>query len=179
MITTTFEEQLVKVINLLPPHQNIDDFGVVLNELPIRFNWGTQDKLNEFMSIIETDKSKYPLIWLVEDKDEEDDEFETIKRNAKIIIATQTLGVNRFNPEIYATDYASILNPIKNNLIKALKASGISRINPKYSVNRHKQYKWRENSNNNATTDIWNVIVLQIEITFDVTGRCLNKVNFQ
>ena len=174
MITTTFEEQLARLIDLLPAHKN----AVTLTELPIRFNWGTQDKLNEFM-ILPEGKSKYPLIWLIEGKDNEDDQLETISRdNAKIIIATKTLGADRFNPEIYDTDYKDILNPIKNNLIKAMKASGISKLDPKYSVDRLKAYKWSENSNNNATSDIWNVIVIECKLLFENTERCLNKINF-
>lgn len=174
MITTTFEEQLERYVDVLPKHKNV----ATGSELPIRFNWGTQEKLNQFMLMPES-VSKYPLIWLVEQRDEENSETENISRKgAKIIIATQSLGANRFNPEIYKTDYKDILNPIKNNLIKALESGGISILGPKYKVFRVKDYSWRENGDKPATTDIWNVIIIEADITFLNTERCINTIKF-
>lgn len=174
MITTTFEEQLARLIDLLPPHKNLNPDGSVRSTLPIRFNWGTIEKLNAFLVTPET-ISKYPLIWLVEGKDSENYQYGTIKRRSEIIIATQTLSPNRFNPEIYVTDYKDILNPIKNNLIKVLRLSGISLLNPEYTVNRIKDYKFSEKD---GILDIWNVIQIEAEITFENTSNCLKQIDF-
>lgn len=171
MIQTTFEERLEKIIAVLPSHKSGG------NEFPIRFNWGTQDKLNAFIALPEN-VSKYPLIWLIEGEDEENNETMKISRNAEIIIATQSLGVSRFNPEIYLTDYKEILNPVKRNLIYALKCSGISKIDSDYKLQRFKDYKWSENSNNTATCDIWNVILLKANITFHKMNCSVNKKIF-
>ena len=176
MITTTFEEQLARLIDLMPAHSNPGVGDSLGTQFPIRFNWGTIEKLDAFLVMPETG-SKYPLIWLVEGKDNENDQNETISRKSKIIIATQSLGVNRFNPEIYATDYRDILNPIKNNFIKVLKSSGISILNPEYTVNRVKDFKWNEKGEGIA--DVWNVIIIEAEITFNVEhNRCLNTIKF-
>jgi hypothetical protein len=175
MITTTFEEKFEILVDLLPPHINNaeSDSPEIFN---IRFDWGSQEKLNEFICLPEN-KSKYPLIWLVEGKDKEDKVTGYISRDSKIIIATQTLGASRFNREIYKAEYKGILNPIKNNLIKALEASGISKIDNLYNVSRIQDYQWNNVNDENATGDVWMVIYLEAKITFD-TRKCINTIKF-
>jgi len=170
MITTTFEEQFERLVNTLPMHINADNTA-----LQIRFDWGSHDKLIEFMAIPEN-ISKYPLIWLVEGKDKEDRVKGTISRDAKIIIATQSIGVSRRNREIYTMEYSGILNPVKNNLITALECSGISRMENEIGVSRIQEYSWN-NVDKNAVGDVWMVILIEATITFD-TNNCINSIRF-
>lgn len=167
MITTSFEQLFEEVINLMPPHKDDNN-----NETKIRFSWGSQIKLNEFMMLPET-ISKYPLIWLIEDKDNEDSIRETISRRAKIIIASNSQGVSRASRDVFDLEFKGLLNPIKNNLITALERSGISRINPDYTVQRIQEYQWNNVNNENATGDVWMVIYLEIDVLFE-TRKCIN-----
>ena len=149
MITTSFEQLFEEVINLMPPHKDDNN-----NETKIRFSWGSQIKLNEFMMLPET-ISKYPLIWLIEDKDNEDSIRETISRRAKIIIASNSQGVSRASRDVFDLEFKGLLNPIKNNLITALERSGISRINPDYTVQRIQEYQWNKIKKTQQETCGW------------------------
>jgi len=168
-----FEEQLERIVNILP---SITDATSVV--FPMNYNWGTIEVLNKFL-LLPSEQSKYPLIWLVTGSDRNDKREPSVTRKSRIIIATRSLNVNELNPFQYQNDFKVILQPIADNLLKALQLSGISRYDdrdftservPNYSVT------YRENQDDKTKTnqiDIWNAIVLDIDLTFYNITNCI------
>lgn len=160
-----FEQRLGQLVDLLPQ----------VVGFTIKYGWGTQDELNKYLAL-PRNESPYPLIWLTIGSDRDNLNEPRVTRNAKILIATLSMMQAEMNPFIYATDYESILIPIAENLIKALQKSGSSMIInneiqreflPNYSVNENK-----------GQVDVWNVLVLDAEISFNNATSCINTIKF-
>lgn len=164
-MSVVFEERLGEIVDQLP---EMDLFG---NSYPVRYNWGTQDVLNKFLI---NNSKVYPLVWLIPPSVDESEDTATISSNCRIVIATLSDKKERFNPFIYKTDYDNLLNPIKNNLIKALAKSSISEINHR-RVKREPNYSVSKN-NKGATIAVWNAILIDIKIVFN--DNCLKKIIF-
>lgn len=161
-----FEEKFRELIALLPPHkQGLDIF-------PIRYDWGTIDVLNKFLLLPKT-KSKYPLIWLITGKDTEDYISKTVTRKARLVIATRSNDVDKFNETQYQTDFKNILIPVYSNLITLLKRSGITTImNQVIDKELVPNYSLKDDGKGLIT--IWNAIIMDVEI--EINGkRCINK----
>jgi hypothetical protein len=161
-----FEEQLARIVDVLPPFIGSDSV-----EFPINYNWGTIEDLNKYL-LLPTDVSKYPLIWLANGQDTHDLREPSVKRNARIIIATRSLNVDELNPYQYQNDFKVILQPIVDNLLNFISISQISRYNkedvkterkPNYSVTYRKD---NENKTEIGQIDVWNAIILDVEISF-------------
>jgi len=173
-----FEEQLERIVNVLP---SITDANSV--DFPMNYNWGTDEVLNKFL-LLPSSQSKYPLIWLVNGKDTNNDREPSVTRNARIVIATRSLNVNELNPFQYQNDFKVILQPIADNLLRALAVSGISRYDdtkvqservPNYSIT------YRDDSTDKTKTnqiDIWNAIVLDLELTFYSPNGCIQTIKY-
>lgn len=158
-----FEEKLGRILDLLPPSKSADDA-----EFKVWYNWGTQDVLNKYL-VTESALTRYPLIWLTNGEDSTNVMSKYVTRNARLVIAMHSDKQDNFNPDIYATDYDVVLNPLLKNVIVALQSSGASWIGEDYTVQRLPNYSVVQNQNN--TVDVWNAIVLDIEITID--NNCL------
>ena len=166
----TFEESLGKIIQLLP--------GVTIgtNYYSIKYNWGSREVLNKYL--ITNKENSYPLIWLMVGRDSNDIYNKNISRNARIVIATRSMNKEEFNEFQFQTYYKDILYPIQMNLIKVLRMSGISTIindvdNSEFVPN----YSF-ENSEG-GLVDVWNAIVLNLEIAFVTDYQCrIKQVKF-
>jgi len=167
-----FEEKLGDILDLLPVVKDAND-----NEFKPFYNWGTQDVLNKYLTI-EKNQLNYPLIWLVNGKDEYDEFRQKAKRNnARLVIAMHSDKVDEFNPFIYQTDYKMILNPLLDNIIKALERSNISNIyEGSYSIERLPNYSVTSRGDKNKTVDIWNAIVFDCSI--EINSKCLKQIKF-
>jgi hypothetical protein len=165
-----FEEQLARIVDVLPPFIGSDSV-----EFPINYNWGTIEYLNKYL-LLPTDVSKYPLIWLANGQDTHDLREPSVKRNARIIIATRSLNVDELNPYQYQNDFKVILQPIVDNLLLALKVGGISRYDDMtIKSERFPNYAKLDTTNQ---IDVWNAIALDIDITFSGVSSCLQTINF-
>lgn len=165
-----FEDQLARLVELLPP---ITDAKA--NQYPILFNWGTEEVLAAYLAL--KGKKSFPLIWLVEGEDTNDLREPSVKRNARIVILTESQAPNEFNPYQHEYDYKIVLQPILDNLLTALTNSGISRIdNRNLKTRRVKKYSMREEKKN--LVFICNAIVLDTEITFTGLTSCINTIQF-
>lgn len=162
-----FEERLAELLNTLP---NVE---VNNTSYPVYFNWGTNDVLNKFLSVAKN--SVYPLIWLVNGEDSYDVTRKEVSRNARLIIAIQKASVDLFNPDWYQTDYKLVLNPLAENVVKALDRSSISRIANEYQIQRYPNYT--QNNADNATVDVWNALTIDIEIVFN--NNCLKPFKYE
>jgi hypothetical protein len=163
-----FEDQLARLIEVLPPLTN----GTLSQK--INFNWGTEEVLAKYLTL--SGKKSFPLIWLVEGVDNNDLREPSVKRNARIIILYESQAPSEFNSYQHEFDYKIILQPILDNLLTALKTSGISRIDDaNFKTQRVKNYSMR---NNETLVYICNAILLDAEITFSGVSSCLQTINF-
>jgi hypothetical protein len=84
---------------------------------------------------------------------------------------------NEFNQYQHKYDFNLILQPILDNLIKALDRSGISRYdNTNFRTQRVKNYSM--NQVDESLVYICNAIVFEAEVTFSGLSSCLNTINF-
>lgn len=166
-----FETKLAEIFEQLPDLTDINE-----NVFKPRFNWGTQDVLNKFIALPEN-VSKYPLIWLVNGSDDiETTKDVATRNNFRLILAKNSDVPNEFNDFQFKTDYDLILNPLLDNVIKALNRSGVSKIiDNKYSVERLPNYS--EVTNESKTLAIWNATVFNCSL--ELRGdRCINNIKF-
>lgn len=166
------ENILAEIFEQLPPYtdSNSKDFN-------IRFEWGNQADLLLYLKKI--NGNKYPLIWLVSDK-------ETVKRydyklnkRCRLLLAKDSKQVENRNPTVWKTEFNNCLNPLLENVLKAIERSGVTSIIGDYDVFRDANYTEKDQT---KATDFWNVIVLDIEIQFieksDGTAQCINTIKF-
>lgn len=153
----------------------------IFNQLPLikgfkpKFNWGSQDTLNLYLSQLKQ-TNKYPLIWLVESPDNIGMYSKTIEKSVKLIIAKQSVHVTNTNPIIWETEFKEVLNPLLENVVKALERSTITEIkDSKYKIQRITNYS-EDNGKNAKTIDNWNVIILELDVYFK--ENCLKQIKF-
>jgi len=162
-----FEEQLQRITDILPPYVEGD------NSFPIRYNWGTIDVLNKYLTLPES-VAKYPLIWLSSEQEDTHDLKEPcVQRDARIIIATRSLNKEQFNQFQYQNDYDKVLQPICDNLIEYLVKSGIAIVDQNnIRVKRMPNYSLKEEGG--KIVDVWNAIVLDVNLKFVNVSKCIN-----
>jgi len=161
-----FEDELARVVEILP--------NVVIGDqtAPINFGWGTEAILSEYLVL--KGRLSFPLIWLVEDEDTNNEREPSVTRNAQIVIIHESQAPYEFNPYQHAYDYKLILQPILDNLLIALRLSGISRYDDtSFRTRRVKKYSMRSEDEN--LQFICNAIVLNAEITFSGVSTCIKE----
>ncbi len=146
-------------------------------QFPIRYEWGDQPDLLLFLNKISG--NKYPLIWLVNGDQTPDRYAHTLTRKCRFILAKDSKHVTNRNPTVWDTEFNDCLNPLLENVYKALERSGVTTI---VSIeNERREANYTEEDLLKAT-DFWNVIVLDITIMFeeksDGTAQCINTIKF-
>ena len=155
--------------------KNIFDQLPLIKGFKPKFNWGSQDALNLYLSQLKQ-TNKYPLIWLVESPDNIGMYSKTIEKSVKLIIAKQSVHTTNTNPIIWETEFKEVLNPLLENVIKALERSTITEIkDSKYKIQRITNYS-EDNGKNAKTIDNWNVIILELDVYFK--ENCLKQIKF-
>lgn len=168
-----FEDELARIVDILPKLVDAKN-----NEFSIKFNWGSENILAKYLSL--NKKNSFPLIWLEEGEDTHNivsNTSQTVSRNARIIILSETKAPSEFNPYQYQYDFKLILQPIADNLLIALQNSGISHIDPS-SVRTQRITKYAMRQENKSLLFICNAIVINVNITFNNFTTCINKNNF-
>lgn len=170
MIVT--ETLLKEIFSQLPPYKDSND-----KEFPIRFEWGNQNHLILFLTKISG--NKYPLIWLVEGSQDVDRTAHSTTRNCRLIIAKDCKNKTDRNPTVWNNEFIAALNPLLENVLKALERSGVTSIIGTHTEDRRANYTEEDLA---KTVDFWNVIVLDINIKFkeksDGTPQCINTIKF-
>ena len=165
-----FENELARLVEVLPPIVDANS-----NSFAINYNWGTAEVLAEYLTL--NGKLSFPLIWLEVGEDTNDLREPSVKRNANIIILSETQAPSEFNPYQYQYDFNVVLQPIADNLIIALENSGISRIDTtNIKTKRITKYAMREVDK--SLVFICNAIVINADITFSGLSSCLNQIQF-
>lgn len=140
-------------------------------EFPIRYEWGDQADLLLFLKTISG--NKYPLIWLVNGEQTTDRTKSIVTRKCRFIIAKDSKNVTNRNPTVWNDEFVNSLNPLLENVLRALEASGATEIIGGFVERREANYT---EENLMKATDFWNVIVLDITVQFK--DRCLNQIKF-
>jgi hypothetical protein len=166
-----FEEKIRELICLMPEIKDASG-----RSFKVRYDWGTIDVLNKYL-LLKENVSKYPLIWLVTGKDKQDYIRNVVTRKARFVIATRSNNVDKFNEFQFKTDYTNILIPVYENFITTLEQSGISSIIG-YTVEKEVMPNYSFKDNDKGLIDVWNAIVIDLEIEID-GKRCLkNNLNY-
>ena len=164
-----FEDQLARIVEVLP------DVVVGSQTATLNYGWGTEAVLTKYLTL--KGKLSFPLIWLVEGEDVNDLREPSVKRNSRIVILHESQAPSEFNTYQHEYDFKLILQPILDNLLIALRQSGISRYSDdNFKTQRVKNYSMREE--NNSLVFICNAIVLDAEITFSGQSTCLQTIQF-
>lgn len=144
---------------------------------PIKYEWGDQPDLILYLKQIAG--NKYPLIWLVSGDQSVDRYAHKVERRCRLILAKDSKHVTNRNPKVWDTEFVNCLNPLLENVYKALERSGVTSI---LSIeNERREANYTEEDLLKAT-DFWNVIILDITILFveksDGTPQCINTIKF-
>lgn len=145
----------------------------------ISFSWGNEYDLNKYLKA-NIKQGNYPLIWLVTGNENDDRMANVITRKCRFVIAINSVRLSELNPLIWNTDYRITLNPVKDNLLTALDNSGITRIvnANTVTVRREPNYTSEKSANKTATIDLWNAIVIDLEVEFNARSTCFNTLQF-
>jgi hypothetical protein len=147
------------------------------NTAKIDFSWGSQQDLNKYIKL-KGSKRKYPLIWLVNTKWNENRLGETMKSRIRLILAINSTKMENINPTIWESDFEVTLNPIKENVLTALTKSGRTILNQTtIDIERLPNYS-EEGTNNTKTIDVWNAIVIDCDVEINHNSTCFNQINF-
>lgn len=165
-----FETEFGRLVDALPSLVDAKD-----NEFPIKYNWGNADDLFAYLKMAKT--NAFPLIWLENGQDTHDLNEVSVTRNARINIISIAQIPAEFNPYQYQYDFKEVLQPITDNLISAIRQSGISYVN-KSNIKTSRITKFSLQEVDKSLAYICNAIVLECEIKFTNTTSCLNNINF-
>jgi len=166
-------EKILKDIFLqLPPYVDSNQ-----KSFSIRFEWGDQADLILYLKQIAD--NKYPLIWLVSGDQSPDRVNHGLTRKCRLILAKDSKHVTNRNPLVWDTEFENCLNPLLENVYKALERSGVTTI---LSVENERREANYTEENLLKATDFWNVIVLDVTLKFteksDGTAQCINTIKF-
>lgn len=159
MIVT--ETILKSVFSQLPDYKNF----------PIRYEWGDQPDLILYLKTISG--NKYPLIWLVSGDQTVDRYGKKVTRKCRLILAKDSQHVTNRNPKVWETEFVDCLNPLLENVYKALESSGVITI---LSIDNERREANYTEEDLMKCTDFWNVIILDITLRF--TDNCINTIKF-
>lgn len=126
------------------------------------FDFGTQEQLSANLSLRrKTGDSYYPLIYLETPvKEDENMDF-------KFILATMNKKTDMRNEDRLKWTFEDTLEPLKNNVEKALLRSGVFRRN---EDTPNKFYKGEKHFNYHMTPDIWDVLIYETSLRYN--GDC-------
>lgn len=166
------ETVLREVFSQLPDYVDSNS-----KEFPIRYEWGDQPDLILFLKQISG--NKYPLIWLVEGEQTVNRSANILTRRCRLILAKDSKHIENRNPKVWDTEFNVCLNPLLENVLKALERSGVTQILDNHVEKRIANFTEEDLL---KSTDFWNVIVLDINIEFsektDGTPKCIKTIKF-
>jgi hypothetical protein len=166
MSTLIYEEKMRELISLMPDMVNPN------GTFKINYEHGTADVLNKYL-LLKKNKSVYPLIWLVPQKNPLDTVRNTITNRSRFIIAKKSEDVDKFNEHQFNTDFKNVLIPVFDNFVTLLNISGITTID-RNTLTYELKPNFSMEDNGKGLITVWNAIVVDVTIRMD--GRkCINK----
>ena len=149
---------------------NLPDLTVGGESFKPIFEFGDLKDLNKFLK---QEVKKYPLIWLESGFNESFNE-EGVSISPNIVIATYGLNLSYSNREKLDINFKTVLMPLLENVIKTFERSNIIIFNGS-DCKITKYYNYGDESRH-ETTDIWDAIKLEVEIT--IKDDCIKQVNY-
>lgn len=161
------ERELIAIFNTLPV--------ITINEVDYKpfYDFGGHEYLLKFLNDKEKEEVEpYPLIWL-----------ETpvtlygknrLRGDLKLIIATST-DKNISNRVRLESTFKNILEPTYENVVKALKQSGKTRLLNRDSEQYTTYYDYGFNKESEVT-EVWDAIKFECEVEF--YNGCLKTINY-
>jgi hypothetical protein len=129
------------------------------------FKYGDQKELIAFLSSTKGDDVKpYPLIWYVYPNEEADDGNNgEVALTLSLVIAVNNRKTSMLNNERKETTYATILEPLRNNVRIALKRANIVNLlitdGIKFTTSKFPNYSGDDNNTEaSELTDVWDAI---------------------
>lgn len=141
------------------------------NSFQPRFDYGTEADLLKYLKQAKSAKIKtnvYPLVW-IETPVTFSKEGPLLGTSLNIILATIS-DRNWSNRKRTATSFQYILDPLREEVLRALNAYDTTRVS---DVNQdHTKYFNYENDLEKGATDIWDAITLQVDLVINL--NCVN-----
>lgn len=172
------EEILAELFSQLPKYKDSNN-----KEFEIKYEWGSEKDLTLFLKTISG--NKYPLIWLVQGRQTDNDFTHSTERNLRLILAKNSEQKTNRNPTVFKNDFKNCLNPLLVNVLKCLKSSGVTSIinNGQMDVDRRANYTEESNESKTFAIDYWNAIILDINVRFEEKSngepKCINQKIFK
>ena len=169
-------EKVLKEIFVQLPVSVIDG-----ENYPVTFSWGSQKDCNAHLASIVT-TNKYPLVWYVPNEVVRVVEEQNVR--IKLILAKNSQNQNSLNPEVWDREFETVLDPLLENVRKALERSGKTMIvgngdtvyrSANYSADEVKSEGSQEET---KQIDIWNVIVFERDLKILGDAYCVQTINF-
>jgi hypothetical protein len=162
------EYRLDEVFNTLP---------VIINkgkEFKPVYNFGTHEDLLVFLIDKQRqNKTPYPLIWFETEKPGTG--YDEIEMNVKLILAVQSLP-NISNKDRVLHYIKPILEPVYENVLKALRLSGITSILNEENIVTTLYYNYTDAKLTEAIS-VWDAIKVELTITVN-EKEFLNCINY-
>lgn len=168
------EERLKELFETLPV------ITVSHSDYKPQFDFGTHEDLLRYLRSKAKEGGKfYPLIWLetpIVKKGKEN----RIYIDLKLVLATLTKA-ELSNTNRLEVTFKPTLVPLYNNIYKALRKSGFTRIvdpenNKRTDFYNYGVKKKNGNETENIATDIWDAIKLECEL--EITNDCKKNINY-
>jgi hypothetical protein len=138
------------------------------------FMWGNKAQLAAYLK--NKNGSAYPLIWLLPSADDYSGNGQQVDKDCVFIIAQREIRQDMYNDERYLKAFATILNPLTDNLIHGLDVSTISDLgNREWVITKFPNYV---DADKNYTIDLWDAIQLTISVRFNNTSDCLKAISY-
>ena len=173
------EERLLELFDTLPPIKVGGKCYVVNSEI------GTPKDLNRYLNLKRKEVENiggniYPILWIQTPILPNGNEFYK-EFPLSIVLATLT-NSEMSNKERLKTTFADTLNPLFDNVLKALRMSGFTQIltetgdfNTEFRRSNHYNYGTPEGTQH-ITTDIWDAILLECNVSMNT--NCLTNINY-
>ena len=161
------QSRLAELFDTLP------DMTIGSDTFSVRNDWGTQKDLNKWLKL-NRNKGKYPLVWLLTPVSDTGDE-DTVSGDYTLILATLNKDVDMGNRERSRRSFATTLNPLYDNVIKALeRGSSIDFVGAERTKTNF--YNYSEDDVSHENTEIWDVI--KLEVSIGINNNCLKTIYY-
>ena len=166
------EDRLKELFATLP------DITVGQNSYPVSFDDGSHKDLLRFMNSERKFKGgvEYPLIWLETPFEEDEARNGEITLSGLTLILSTLSNAQMSNSERREVTFKPTLIPLSKLVLKSLRNSGFTQIINDGNIKRTKFYNYGVDETESQTTDIWDVIKIELDIIMD--SKCLRCINY-
>jgi len=157
---------------------SLPKISVGQKDYAVNFDFGSHKDLLRFMNSERKLKGgvQYPIIWLETPIERVNFRNNDITLNGMTLILATLSNSEQSNLQRLETTFKPTLNPLYDNVIKALKYSGFTQIIGNQEVKQTNFYNYGVDESEHLTTDVWDVI--KIELDLIMNGKCSQCINY-